>query len=68
MKKNEGTIDRIIRIVVGALFLILFFANIISGTLGIILLILSAILIFTGAIGFCPLYYLLKINTLCEKK
>ena len=63
MKKNMGTIDKVIRILVAVVVVILYFTNVISGTLGIILLALSAIFVITSILGFCPLYLPFKINT-----
>jgi len=68
MKTNMGWADRIIRIVIAAVFAILFFTNVITGVWGIILLIIAIIFLVTGFIGFCPLYTVFKCNTLCEKK
>lgn len=63
MKANEGTIDRIIRAVVGAAALLGAFA-IGSGSVAFaLLLVVGAILIVTAAVGFCPLYRVLGINT-----
>lgn len=63
MKTNESSLDRVIRVIAGLALLVLFFANIISGTLGIVLAVIGGVLSITGAIGFCPLYALLKIRT-----
>lgn len=63
MKTNESSLDRIIRVIVGIVLLALFFTNTVAGTLGIVFVILGAILLLTGLIGFCPLYALLKIRT-----
>jgi hypothetical protein len=63
MKKNMGMIDKIIRVLIAVTIAILYFTNVISGVLGIILLILSGIFILTSFIGVCPLYSPLKINT-----
>lgn len=63
MKKNMGTTDIAIRIVVAIIIAVLYFTNIISGTLGIILLIFAGIFILTSIIGFCPLYLPLGMNT-----
>lgn len=56
MKKNMGTADKIIRILIAALIAVLFFTDVISGTLGIILLILAGIFLLTSLVSFCPLY------------
>ncbi len=60
---NESWIDRIIRVVVGVVLLILAFGGTVAGALGTIAIILGVILTATGLIGFCPLYALLKIRT-----
>ena len=56
MKKNMGTIDKVIRILVAVVVVVLYFTGVISGTLGIILLILAAIFVVTSFLGLCPLY------------
>lgn len=66
MKKNMGTIDKVIRLIAAAIILILYFTGSISGTLGIILLILAIIFAITSFISFCPLYKPFGINT-CKK-
>ncbi|MHC1785261.1 MAG: DUF2892 domain-containing protein [Anaerolineaceae bacterium] len=63
MKVNESNLDRIIRAVVGLVLLVLFFAGMITGGWGIVAAALGAILLLTGAVGFCPLYAVLKIKT-----
>ena len=67
MKKNMGSADRIIRMLLAAIFILLFVFDVVSGTLGYILLGLSAIFILTSLINWCPLYVPLGINT-CGKK
>jgi hypothetical protein len=63
MKKNMGTIDKVIRILVAVVVAVLYFTHVISGTLGIILLVLAGVFVITSFISFCPLYTLLGINT-----
>lgn len=63
MKKNMGTIDRIIRVIIAALIAVLFFTNQITGTLGIVLIILAAVFLLTSFISFCPLYLPLGLKT-----
>jgi hypothetical protein len=67
MKANMGKIDRIIRILVAVVIGILYFANIIHGTLAIIFLVLGGVFLLTSMVSFCPLYTLFKFST-CEKK
>jgi hypothetical protein len=64
MKKNMGTIDRIIRILLAIVVVILYMTGSISGTAAIILGILAVVFVLTGLIGFCPLYVPLKISTM----
>lgn len=67
MKTNMGKGDRIIRTILALVMLTLYFTNVISGTTGIILVILSVIFLFTSTVSFCPLYVLIGINT-CKKR
>jgi hypothetical protein len=63
MKKNMGTVDIAIRIVIALIIAVLYFSNIISGTVGIILLVVAGVFILTSLLGICPLYYPLGMNT-----
>jgi len=63
MKKNMGTIDKVIRIVVAAIILVLYFTHVITGTLAVVLLILAGILVVTSLVGTCPLYMLFGLST-----
>lgn len=63
MKKNMGVIDKAIRILVAVVVLVLFFTNVISGTLAVILLILAGVFVLTSLIGTCPLYMLFGLST-----
>ena len=63
MKKNMGTIDKVIRILVAVVVVILYFTNVISGTLAIILLAVSAIFVVTSLLSFCPLYLPFGLST-----
>lgn len=67
MKKNVGTTDKWIRIIIALIIVALYFANVISGTLAIVLLIVAGMFIITGFAGFCGLYTLFGIST-CKKK
>jgi len=63
MKKNMGTIDKVIRVLIAIVIAILFFTKIITGAVGIILLALAIIFVLTSLISFCPLYMPFGINT-----
>ena len=67
MKTNMGSADRIIRIVIAVVITILYFTNVISGTLGIVLLVLAGIFLLTGFVSTCPLYMPFGLST-CKKK
>lgn len=58
-----GGTDKTIRILVAVVIAILYFTNIISGTLAIVLGILAIIFALTSFISFCPLYVPFGINT-----
>ena len=66
MKTNVGTIDKVIRILIGLVFIGLYFVHIITGTVAIVILVLAGVFILTGLFNFCPLYIPLGINK--EKK
>lgn len=65
MQVNEGTIDRILRLTVAAIIIVLFFIGIIDGYWSL-LLVLSGMFLMSGTTGYCPLYTPLGINT-CKK-
>lgn len=67
MKKNMGTADRMIRLIVALVIVVLLVTQILTGTLALILGILAAVFLLTSAIGFCPLYVLLGISTRGKK-
>ena len=63
MKPNIGTADRIIRAVLAIILAVLYFSGTVTGTLGIILLVLAGVFLLTSLISFCPLYAPFKIST-----
>ncbi len=63
MKKNMGTLDKTVRILIAAIVVLLYFTHVISGTLAIVLLAVSAIFVLTSLLGFCPLYLPMGIST-----
>lgn len=68
MKKNMGTKDKAIRILIAVVIGVLYFTNTISGTLAIVLGILAVVFLLTSFISFCPLYLPFRINTSKKKK
>jgi len=63
MKKNVGSADSIIRIVIAAIVGVLFYTGTISGILGIVLLVLAGVLLLTGFVSFCPLYSIFGVKS-----
>jgi hypothetical protein len=63
MKKNMGTADRVIRFILAAVVAFLFYNKTITGTLGIVLMVLAGVFVLTSLISFCPLYKLVGLNT-----
>jgi hypothetical protein len=63
MKQNMGSLDRIIRVVLAIIFGVLYFSGTVTGTLGIILLVLGAVFLVTSLVSFCPLYVPFKFST-----
>ena len=63
MKQNMGTIDKVIRIIIAVIIAALYFTNVLTGTLGIVLLVLAGVFVLTSLIGFCPLYLPIGLNT-----
>ncbi len=63
MKKNMGNLDRIIRTVVALVAAALYFTNVLTGTIGIVALVVAVIFLLTSAVGFCPIYRLVGLST-----
>lgn len=67
MKKNMSTSDRLIRTILALTIVTLFLTKTITGTLGLILLVIAVVFLLTSLIGSCPLYTVLGIKTAKEK-
>ena len=67
MKTNIGSIDRIIRVMLAIAVVALYAANVISGTVAIVLLTLAGIFILTSVVSFCPVYFLFGLSTLRKR-
>jgi len=63
MKANIGSSDKLIRLGLAIVLIVLFYLEIITGTLGMIALIVAFLLTLTSLVNFCPLYSIFKINT-----
>ncbi|MEE4178459.1 MAG: DUF2892 domain-containing protein [Bacteroides sp.] len=67
MKKNMGTLDKTIRVIIAIAIAILVYTDVITGTLGIVLSIVAIVFLLTSLVGVCPLYMPFGINT-CKKE
>lgn len=68
MKKNMGSADRIIRLILAVVIAVLYFTDVINGTLAIVLLVLAGIFVLTSLISWCPLYLPFGLRTTKQKK
>jgi hypothetical protein len=67
MKKNMGSTDKIVRLVLAAIIAALYALGYVSGTLGVVLLVVAVIFAATSFVNFCPIYKIFGINT-CKVK
>ncbi|MFN4144873.1 MAG: DUF2892 domain-containing protein [Runella sp.] len=67
MKKNMGSLDRAIRLIVAVILAFLAYNGTITGTLGIVAWVVAGVFTLTSLVSFCPLYTLVGLNT-CTKK
>jgi hypothetical protein len=63
MKKNMGNMDKLIRLIAALVIVILYYTEVISGTLAIVLFVIAAVFAVTSFINFCPLYSLFGFST-----
>jgi hypothetical protein len=68
MKKNMGSVDRVLRLAAAVAIVVLIVLKVFAGTLMIVLGVVAAMFLITSAIGFCPLYVPLRISTILKKK
>jgi hypothetical protein len=66
MKYNLSSVDRAIRVFIAVALAALYFFGVVSGTAGIVLLVIAAVIAVTAFIGFCPIYAALGIRTLSK--
>lgn len=68
MKSNMGSMDRSVRIGIALLAIVLYFTDILTGTLGIVALVVAGVFLLTSVISYCPLYAIFGITTCPVKK
>ena len=66
MKRNMSNLDRSIRVVLALVFAFLYFSGTVSGTVGVVLLVLGGVFLLTSLISFCPLYLPFTFSTYKE--
>jgi hypothetical protein len=67
MNKNMGNLDKTLRILLAVVFAVLYFTNTVTGTIGLLLVVLAGVFVVTSLVSFCPLYTIFGINT-CSVK
>ena len=68
MKKNMGSTDKLVRVLVAIVAALLIYFEVVSGTLAYILIAVAAIFVLTSLVSFCPIYSLFGMNTCKMKK
>jgi hypothetical protein len=68
MKKNMGSTDRVVRIILAVILAALFFTNTVTGVLGMVFLVLAGVLLLTSVVLVCPLYLPFGIKTRSTKE
>ena len=68
MKQNMGSTDKGIRVLIAVAIALLYFFNVIEGTLAYVLMAVAIVFLLTSFVSFCPLYTLLGMNTCKVKK
>lgn len=67
MKKNVGSVDKVIRIALALLIGVLIYTEVLTGTLAIVLGVVSIAFVLTSFLGVCLIYKIFGINT-CKRK
>ncbi len=67
MKKNIGTVDKVLRVVAALAIVVLLLTDTLSGPFAWVLGIVAVVFLLTSAVGICPLYLLFGISTTGKK-
>lgn len=68
MNKNMGVFDKGLRFLIAVVIAVLYFTNVISGTVALIALAVAVVFVGTSLVGTCPLYFPFRISTKRSKK
>ncbi|WP_372769996.1 DUF2892 domain-containing protein [Lutibacter sp.] len=63
MKKNMGSADKLIRVLIAVVIAVLYYLGQIEGMLAIVLMAFAVIFLLTSLVSFCPLYTILGIKS-----
>jgi len=63
LKKNMGTVDRIVRTAAAVVIVGLYVGGQISGTMAVLLGILAGMFVLTSMVGWCPAYLPFGLST-----
>jgi Protein of unknown function (DUF2892) len=67
MKVNMGTADRVIRVLVAIVLLIVYYEEVVMGAWGVVMVVLAYLLVLTALLSSCPVYSLLRLRTGANK-
>jgi len=67
MKKNVGSIDKVIRLIIAAVAIYAAYAGMVASPWDYVLYVVAAIMVGTSLMGSCPLFSIFGINT-CKVK
>ncbi|MGV8945667.1 MAG: YgaP family membrane protein [Lutibacter sp.] len=67
MKKNMGSLDKLIRVLIAVVIAVLYYLGKIDGTLALVLMVFAVIFLLTSLVSFCPIYAIFGINS-CKRK
>jgi hypothetical protein len=68
MRKNMGTVDRVIRTLIAVAIAVLYFTGVLGGTLALILGVVAVIFLLTSLVSFCPGYLPFGISTCAQEQ
>lgn len=67
MKKNIGNTDKVLRMLIAVVIMVLYYMGYITDTLAMVLLVVGIVLLLTALISRCPLYSIFGINSFKNK-
>jgi len=63
LKKNMNSTDQLVRLIIAVVLAVLYFTGVISGTLGLVGLIVAVVFVLTSVFSWCPIYAALGLST-----